>query len=324
MRISDGRPLEALLARSEPLSDYLSFVPKNALAFSVDAGIDPAGFFDFLVGGFRTMAPGIAERYLGVFEAWQRQVDFRIRDDLLGLLAGGTVSVTLPAVRPTPFGNTDSITLMRLNDPSRAAALLDQGLGFVDALLTGKLPPEALQPGSPLAEISEGIKQAPVKIAFMPFEGKGLRSARKLTISVMPFLQPVFGVYGEYFFMASSEAAIENYVAFLSSGGETVAEQEGFKSLHWTLPAKVQRISYKDAGAAMKEAAQFMGMIGPFAMMIPDEPETRPIKKMLGLLPRLASVLAAYDYLGYEGSYTVRDDETGISRTKKVKTFRLP
>ena len=60
-----------------------------------------------------------------------------------------------------------------------------------------------------------------------------------------------------------------------------------------------------------------------FAGMIPPDKNTKILRRCMGLLPRLAPVVAAMNYFGYQAMVKECDYEAGYARTTKVTTYRL-
>jgi len=317
----EERPVAALVKDQPPVKGFEKLVPANALSFSVSRGLDPAAFYDMVVEGFRGLVPGMAGPMLEQWTMMQDGIGFHLRDDLLACFEGQTVNVSFPAARATPFGNTDSVTLLRLKDVERMRATYDRWMGGLEQILERISRPAATDPATGQQLSFEIVSR--LRIKLLPVEMEGLQDGRKLTNGIMPFIQPVFGFAGEYFVMASSEGGLNAYLTFLREEKPGILENEAFTSLGLKLPERLHAVSFKDAGAASREVAQILSMSGMFAGMMPASPETLIVRRVVGLLPRLAPVINAMDFLGYQAWVKGCDSEAGYSRTTKVTTYRL-
>jgi len=305
------RPVSSLFAGRAPVKDFDKLIPAKALSFSVSRGVDPTVFYDMLVGLFREFSPAMAEPLLGQWKAIQEKIGIRLRDDLLACFDGGSVSVSFPAARPNRFSSTDSVSMVRLKDKKKAVELFEHWTGILDAMLK--------DPSNP---VGAGLAQANVKIRLLPVEKKGFSHGKKLSISVVPFIQPVFGFFGDYFVMASSKNALDSYLAFLDGKGPNILENADFRALAMEVPGGVRSVSFSDLGASLRSFGHFLSMSGMFTAMIPAKPETKIAKKVMGLAPYLGPILESLDFLGNQGKYSVFDGATGVFRSRKVIRYR--
>ncbi|MHC4944484.1 MAG: hypothetical protein ACYTG7_15820 [Planctomycetota bacterium] len=319
------KPMAAVSKPEAAIKDFQKFVPQDALSFSVSTGIDFTALNDMLVQLFRELAPTMAEGALQQWDMIQKSIGFDLKEDLFAILEGGMVNLSFPAAQPSPFSQSDSIMLMHLKSREKAQALLEKWIGMLSGMLDAaealKKQPELHQGEIP--GIVQALSQSNVTIKLLPLEVEGVPWGRKVSISVMPFMQPVFGLMGNHLVLASSEGALKKYAAFLEDGGPNILENKSFRDLELGVPTVIQSISFEDVGASYKELGQFLAMSGMFTMMIPPEPETRVLKKVLGLLPRLSPVIQALDYQGYKASFEVVDYEHGVSKSRKVMTYRI-
>jgi hypothetical protein len=315
------RPVAALVKNQPPVEDFEKLIPADALSFSVSCGFDPAALYDMLVAGFSDMVPGVAAPALEHWKMMQDGIGFHLRDDLLACFEGRTLSVSFPAARATPFGNTDSVTLLRLRDVEAMRTTYGRWMGALEQILETISQPRAVDPATGQQAAFEIVSR--LRIRLSPVEMEGLQDGRKLTNGIMPYIQPVFGFLGDDFVLASSEGGLKKYLAFLAGEQPGILENEAFASLGLKIPDQLTSISFKDAGAAYRESAQFLSMSGMFAGMIPPSPETQVVRRLVGLLPRLAPVVGAMDFMGYAAAVKGRDVEANCTRTRKVTTYRL-
>jgi len=315
------RPVAALVKNQPPVKDFEKLVPADALSFSVSSGFDLAALHDMLVEGFRSHVPGMAAPMLEQWAMIQDGIGFHLRDDLLACFEGRTVNVSFHAARPTPFGNTDSVTLLRLKDAETMRATYGRWMGALEQVLEMLGQPRPIDPATGQQLFFEIVSR--LRIKLLPVEMEGLQDGRKLTNGIMPYIRPVFGFYGDEFVMASSEGGLKNYLEFLEGEQPGILENEAFTSMGLKIPGQLTFISFKDAGAACRELAQFLGMSGMFAGMIPPSPETQVARRIFGLLPRLSPVVGAMDFFGYAATVKGCDAEAGYTWTRKVTTYRL-
>ena len=187
----------------------------------------------------------------------------------------------------------------------KAAELFEHWIGILEAMLNDSSGPAGT-----------GLAQANIKIKLLPVEKKGFSHGRKISISVVPFIQPVFGFFRDSFVMASSENALDSYLAFLDGEGPNILESPDFEALAMDVPGSVRSVSFSDLGASLRGVGQFLSMSGMFTAMIPEKPETRIVKKIMGLAPYLGPILESMDFLGHQGKYSVFDGSTGVFRSR--------
>jgi hypothetical protein len=319
------KPITAVTKPKAAVKDFQKFVPKEATSFSVSTGIDFAALNDMLVQLFRELAPSMAEGSLQQWAMIQQSIGFDLKKDFFELLEGGTVNISFPAAQPSPFSQSDSILLVHLKDREKTQVQLEKWIGMLTGLLDAA---EALKksPGQVQGEVPgivQAIAQSNVTVKLLPVQIDGVTWGRKLSVSIMPFMQPVFALMGDHLVFATSEPGLKKYAAFLEDGSSNILDNNDFKALELGVPPVIQSISFEDVGATYKEMGQFLAMSGMFTMMIPPEPETKVLKKFMGLLPRLAPVIQALDYQGYKASFDVVDYEHGVSKSRKVMTYRI-
>lgn len=314
-------PLAFMSKGRKGIENFGTFVPMNALSFSISEGAEPALFYDVAEEAFRTIAPQTAQQILPLWEMIQQQIGFHLKKDLLQPFDGSYVSVSFPAIRPSQFSSSDSVLMLGLEDAEPLEATLEHWIGLAESLLAAARDPDAELHRHPVAQALSRIN---VGIQFVPVEIAGLREGRRLFLSVFPFVQPVFGFHDDYFVLASSEAGLRDYLEFLQGDHPSIIDRKDFKAIGLEIPDRVASIGFEDLDSTIDGISQFLGMASMFVMMIPEEDEeARIVKRIFGLGSYLAGVLDAIDFLGYELSYSTFDEEAGIARTIKVVTYRV-
>lgn len=317
----EQRPVAALFKNQPLIKDYARYVPANALSFSLSAGFDPAALHDMLLELFKKVAPqNISDGFLMQWKGIQDHIGFYLREDLLACIEGGAVSVSFPAERPTQFSSTESVTLLKLRNKEKMRSTFNHWTGMLGKLLDGITQQAVSEPGaSPVAQIL-----ARFRIKLSPVEIEGFEDGKKLTIAIMPFLQPVFGFHGDHFVFASSENGLKTYLDFLVGGKPNILENEAYADLDLEVPDNLCKIGFEDVGASYQELAQFLSMTSMFTMMMPEnEPEVALVKKIIGLLPKLGPVVAAMDFMGYQAYSKAYESGMTVVRTRKVTTYRV-
>ncbi|MBU0754192.1 MAG: hypothetical protein KJ645_03575 [Planctomycetes bacterium] len=319
------RPAAGLCRGDAAIESFERFVPENASSFSIDTGINWPAVPDLLTGLFKEITPTGAQEILPKWEGMQQAMGVRLKEDVLALLEGGMMSLSMPAAQPTPFGDQDSIFLLPMKDSQKAQAFISQWVEMFSGMLdmaanlsqNPDVPPEAIPP------LVKALAQSNIKVKLLPLEVDGVSWGKKINLSVMPFMQPAFGMLGKYLVIASSEGAIKSYAAFLEKGEPNILSNKGFKNIGMHVPAHIRSISFEDIGGKYAGMGQFLAMSGMLTMMIPNEPELQIVKKIAGLLPRLAPVVQALSFMGLETEYTVFDAEKSIKKSRKVSTYRI-
>ena len=91
------------------------------------------------------------------------------------------------------------------------------------------------------------------------------------------------------------------------------------------------RVSYRDIGAGVRQAADTIDKIGAMAPMFLSmaagnaKPEDlKPVQEVIGLLPSVAKVVRKFDFFGHNLSVTRQGPSPGTYLRESVTEVRLP
>lgn len=292
--------LYKVFCQPELIEKFDRFIPKEAKAYSVSSGIDwtalYAGVLDF-IGKEVPDGAGLMTRWEDV----QNQMGFNPERDLFAWLGSQMVSVTLPAATPTPFSNEDKVFMIKVRDEKQAAEKIQAGLDKLNQFLTSFNQPLTSQP----AEVPGTT---------------GFRSVTHPFVAM--FIHPVYGVAEGYLIVGSSPAAIQTCLATAKGEHPGVSKNERVTREGLIPKGPVASASFTDLTQLGREIAQGLGAVGMVAAMIPNQPETQPIRGVFGILSKLSPVAMKLDFFVSESSVTTFQKNAWHTRT--VMNYREP
>lgn len=288
------------LGKPNAVKKFSEYVPKGATSFSVSSGFDFGGFYNAAIEFTKANVPN-GEGYVGQWEAMQEQIGFNVKNDLLSWLGTGGVSVSLPGSSPMGMGG-DWVMMIEVTD---AAAADEKISTWINQLATI------------MQQNGQMLNPQPTAIA-------GNEKFFTLTHPQLAmFLRPVVGVHGKHLILASGSGAIESVLNTADGKTPSILENERFKNEGLQPDAPVQSISFTDMRGTFKGYAMGMGMAGGMGAMftagMPPE-QGQAAQAVLGILAKLAPVVAAMDFYESTASVTTFDGQTYM--TKTVTTYQ--
>lgn len=306
-----------LMANQPKIEGFQRFVPKDALSFSVNSGVNPSAIYEFILDFMKHNVPG-GDAQVAEWEKLQKEkLGFDVNDAILSKLRGDSISVSWPGSTPNPFGPpmNASVSMIGVRDGAELAKMFS---GVMEQL--GKM---AASQGLPIsvskAEVIEG------------------GSFHQLMIPMLP-MQPVIGFHGDYFFISNGADAVKRVTALASAPSDNILANSRYTELGLVPYTPVSKISYSNLEKSYEKMAQSFAsagmMIGMAAGMataqIPDRGDgskemiSNIIAKVTQILPKLAPVIAKVDYYRDRTSFTYLDTNAKAVITRKATSIRPP
>lgn len=286
--------------KPEPFPKFDRFIPKEATGYSVTSGFDLAALYAAVLDFIGKEVPD-GEQLLAKWEAVQDDIGFHPQKDVFDWLGGQFMNVSLPATTPSPFSSADSVVFIKVRDEKLARQKIKTGMDKLGAFLATHKQPLTSQP----AEIA------------------GTEDFRMVTHPLVAmFIRPVYGVADGYLIVGTSSQAIEACLATSRGERPSVAQNDRVQREGVIPKGAVASASFSDLTTLGRDIAQVLSMLGMFSAMIPDEPEARPVKAMIGIAGKLAPVAMKIDFLQSTSSATTFDGKAW--HTKSVINYRPP
>lgn len=293
--------LAKVKAFRSPLQDPLSMVPVEAGGFHASAGLDFAALYSFIVHLIGEDLPD-GQVALVQWMALQDKIGFDLEQDLLSWISGEYVTISMPATVPTPFWTSDLVIMLRVSDAELAARKLDAGIGRLQAFFRDRL--------------GQSLMVAPAA----GVRAKGFQGVSTPLFAMLPCL--TIGLHDNWLIVGTSETAINLCLATAAGEHPSVVQSARFQAEGVLPTGPVQSVSFADLTGRGPGVAQALLSAGMFAGMMPDNPETRPLKGMIRVLTRLQPVFNQIDFLSSSATVTTFD---GLAwRTDGVVTYRVP
>ncbi len=286
--------------KPDPVEKFDRFIPKEATGYSVSSGFDLSALYaavlDFIA---KEMVGG--EKLLAQWDGVQNDIGFRPDRDVFSWLGGQMITVTLPAVTPTPFSTSDSVTFIRIRDEKKAAEKTKAGLDRLNDFLTTQNTPLTSQPAD--VEGADGFRLVTHPVVAM-------------------FLRPVYGVAEGYLIIGTSSKAIEACLATARGDHPSVTRNERVLSEALIPKGPVASSSFQDLTTLGRDIAQVFNAMGLVSAFIPNQPELKPVRGAIGILGKLGPVAEKIDFIQSSSSVSTFDGRAW--RSKTVTNYRSP
>ncbi|MFQ5805107.1 MAG: tetratricopeptide repeat protein, partial [Phycisphaerae bacterium] len=127
--VPDGkeRPIYPVFGKRAPLTDFDRFLPQETMSFSVSGGFDLGELYKFIEDTFRVAGPP-GEELLAKWAEIQKDFGLDVKQDVIGWIDGGYVSVTLE-------GNKGSVWLIKVTDEQVAHEKVAAAVDFLSTKL---------------------------------------------------------------------------------------------------------------------------------------------------------------------------------------------
>jgi|GEM_PF-4263466 len=294
------KTLHQIFFRPGTVKDYQKFVPANATGFKASPGISLAELYGFIRQYVTEKVPNGAEIVAKV-AAQEEAIGIKIEEDILSWMDGSYISISIPALNPSPFGGGDAVFLMGVSDREKGSATIEKLTGMLMGLLAGSENGPKLEI-TPLAQ----------------FEKYQLRS---ISLATIPFIQPVYGFVDNHFLLATSPGAVESIMAVKDGKAKNIKDNEKLKQCGKLPSSGISSVSFKDKENSAAEMASILAGLSFAGAFIPAEnKETAIVKSVLTLLAKLAPVVQKYDFTLAEMSYCSMLPDGQLSR--KVTVYK--
>lgn len=296
------KPLVKLFTGQKPFEQFDRFLPADVTAFDISSGANLSVLYDEIMRFVHKHIPD-GEQVVATIHEHLAELKFDPKRDLLDWFSGETIAASLPAAMKSPFGGGDFVWFFRVKDAKLAAAKIEALLNWANDLLKGHDAPALL-----LSDASE-------------VSAKGFRSITHPMVAMMG-IRMVYGFSDDWLVIGSSPSAVNKCLLAGNGKRPTIASNPRFQKEGIVPTGAVASASFKDLSSLGQElGSALMGMSFASAM-IPDEPKTKPIKSLFGILGRLGPAVAQIDFFSSESSATTFDGKAW--RTKAVVTYRNP
>lgn len=300
--------LGTLLIGGEPFADWQSWIPEDAVSYSLTSGKSLSPFYQRLTALLREHIPELNEP-LDKFEVMQEQIGVHLDRDILQSFEGGCVSITLPATSATGESTHHSVMAVKCKSPERVKELLHM---VVDRL--NEFP--AVQPQQIRWEESEtlsGFEQ--LHAAFFAMFG----------------VEPVVGFEDGWMFLGSHAEAVARVLDVRAGKSPSIASSEQFQRFGVEIEGPVSSLSYTNLADSIRHGAQTIRQVGAIAPMFigmagaqADPEELKPVMEVIALLPSVANVVEKFDFLEESLSVVQPGDEPRTYVKQGVVLIREP
>ena len=282
------KPLCRMVTARKPFARFDQYIPQNAAGFSVSSFIDLEALYGATLDFIRQNVPE-GEAVLAQWAELQKGMDFDIKGDLFSWWSGEMVSVSLPPAVAGPFASEDFVLFIRVKDGKLAAAKVNAGIDRLATLLREH------EQNLMLADVTD-------------VQAEGFRSITHPIIA-MQGLKFLVGVVGDQLVISNSSAGINACLATAAGKAPSIASNERFKKEGLTPKGPVCSASFSDLSKLGQQLGTVFFMVGMAGQMIPDEPETRPIKAIIGILGRLSPAINKIDFFSSSASVVTFDGQ---------------
>ncbi|MHC4063807.1 MAG: TPR end-of-group domain-containing protein [Planctomycetota bacterium] len=267
-------PIYGVFGQRPPLKNFDRYLPQETVSFSLGGGIDWVALYKYLEDSVRAIGPK-GEELLGQWQGMQQSVGFDLQKDLLSLIEGGYVSVTVNQ-NDTPA----TVVMVKVTDETAAREKVTAGLDFLAKTLpelAGQIP--ALAPS--LAMLAPRIS---------PATHPDLEGFSNVHFGMQP-TPVVCGVTDGYVMIGTSPDAAALCLATAAGKHPNVRQNEQVMREALVPEGGCHAVSLTDRrnlgteiGQAMMGIAMGTGMMGAF---IPEPTVQKVITKCAAILGKL-------------------------------------
>lgn len=294
------------IATERPLDRFERYIPREADSFSVSAGISLSKLYDWVI----SMVENNLSEGKQYVEHWntiqQDMMQLNVKRDVLDLLDGYSVSVTL---------GDDWVHIMKITDTEKLKTQIDRLVKLVNTHAAQMFGPNAIE----LKQIRIGKHgdfhqiSVPMMAAMMMGQGGAL---------------PIIGYSEGSFFIGSSKAALRKCLNTAAGEHPDITQSERWKAESVVPKGRVVAVSFTDEmrygeemQAFFNETAMALNMVQ--LMPLPIPPEFKKIIDKVGpFLPKLAKISERFDFYRSSATFTERLDDGWLDRT--VQNYKSP
>jgi len=291
-------PLFKVVDGNRAVQDFAKYVPKEAASFSVSSGIDVSALYDWVVNFIEKNIPDGKEAITEWNKLQKDHLKLNIKDDILSLIEGTTVNISLS-------GGT--VMMAKLTDEKKAAAQIQQLLNFVKANI--------------------GQDQG---LSFVPVQVGPNQTLHQLShpMLMMQGLTPVFGCADGYFIFAGSPETVKKCLLTARGKHANITESATWKAQALMPKGAVNSIAFtnqsnmaQELQAAITSMTMGIGFLQIGAPNLPPEAQ-RLISAAARILPKLLPVAEKMNFFKSTASYTTYGG--GAWTTRSVQNYKSP
>ena len=290
-------PVFSVFRADQSIEDFAKFLPKETTSFSVSAGFDLSAVYDYVVNFIQKNVPDGDK----AIEAWtafqQNDLKMNIKEEILDLIQGASVSVSM---------DKDSVWMFRVTDEVKAKAQLQRLIDFGKAV--------GQQQGATIVPVAVGPE-----IEFSQVSHPML---------MMSGIAPVIGVAADHLVIGTSATAVKTVLQTGRGKHANVTENAKWKKEAIAPDGAVQCISFEDQSnmaSEMKEAimgvSMAMGFMQMGAAQMPPQAQ-RLINAGAQMLSKLIPVVEKMNFFASTASFTTYDRNGW--RTRAVQNYKSP
>jgi hypothetical protein len=201
-----------------------------------------------------------------------------------------------------PFHQTDSVLLLGVSDTELAREKVQAGLEAFKGVMQEHLHQAVLIQPVPTVK-AEGFNSVWVPIFAM-------------------FPRPVIGVHDKWLVCASSDEAVNKYIATAAGKAPCITTTARFKAEGIRPSGPVHSVSFTDERYTAKAMAEGFTIAGTFMHAMPRQKEMLPMMAMFRVLAKLQPVFEEIDFLSSSATATTFDGKCWM--TEGVLTCRQP
>ena len=293
-KLADGYDTKLLgraISQTKPFENWQSWVPKDATAYSLSAGVSLHELYDGIMKLVREEFPE-SQQGLEKFAEWQEKVGVNIDRDILQSFSGDSVSVTMPVMAADGSTHQGSVTALKCQNPDKIHELLVRAVDSLNSI-----------PAVQMQQIK--LEDCTDLVGFQKLHA---------AIFQMFGVEPVIGISDGWLIFASSKETAEKLLAVRAGQAESIDGAASFEKLGINPKGAVYRVSYCDIGTNVRQVADVIDKIGAMAPIFlgiaaanAKPEELKPVQEAIGLLPSLAKVVRKFDYFGHNLSVTRAD-----------------
>lgn len=291
-------PVYPVLVGGEPVENFARYLPEETVSFEVSGSFDPGALYTFLEGTVSAAGePG--EQVLAMWNAFQEERGFSVRDDVLGWIDGAGVSASFRD------GDSDAwISLMKVKDEEVAREKVSWALAALPEMLA------ELTALNPMLGM--------LAMTVQPTSTEGLEGFSDVSIGMLAQGLAV-GVHDGWLVIGSSGSAVLLCQATAAGEHANVLANERLMSRALVPEGPTHLVSFADhrgdakqSGAILRGVAMMGGMV---SASIPDPKAQKAIGAVCGIVAKLAPVVEAIDFYDSSATVTTFDGKAWHSRS---------
>jgi hypothetical protein len=295
---AEKKALYPAMAKQRPLERIDRYVPADARALRIAAGINPAAAYDAVVDALRNAAID-PEAFAAEWQRIQEQFGLSIRSDLLEWLSGRNLIILLPCAVGSPEGS-DLVLMLELSNAPDAAV---KARGLSDQL--AKITAEWEQP-----------------LTATPLTLKGVEFRRLAPQQSSGDSGAVLGVVEGWLMVSTDAEAAARCLATAQGEAPSIATNPRYRAQALAATGPVDAASFADLTHFGRDMSRLLSLIGLVEQFMPATPETEGAKGLLSFLHRLSRPMRALDFLSSTSSQTTFDGR--IWRTRRTLVYKPP